>query len=135
MVECTGLENQQSRKVLVGSNPTASARLSVGAVIPLVCGLLAGALLAAGCASVPGETLAGESVKREVRDRLYTLARTANPQCRQQRIANTEITQVHRDGKPAEERWTVEQCGQRLHYLVAFPPPPRQSSFSVRPER
>ena len=25
MVECTGLENQQSRKVLVGSNPTASA--------------------------------------------------------------------------------------------------------------
>jgi hypothetical protein len=25
VVECTGLENQQSRKVLVGSNPTASA--------------------------------------------------------------------------------------------------------------
>ena len=27
MVECTGLENQQSRKVLVGSNPTASATI------------------------------------------------------------------------------------------------------------
>ena len=26
MVECTGLENQQSREVLVGSNPTASAK-------------------------------------------------------------------------------------------------------------
>lgn len=27
VVECTGLENQQSRKVLVGSNPTASATI------------------------------------------------------------------------------------------------------------
>jgi hypothetical protein len=39
VVECTGLENQQSRKVLVGSNPTASAMLSntgIYAATPLV---------------------------------------------------------------------------------------------------
>ena len=135
MVECTGLENQQSRKVLVGSNPTASARLPAMALMSAMSAVLAGLLMMSGCASVPGETLASEGLKRSVRDRVFILARSADPQCRQQKVVNTEVLEVHRDGKAAEERWTVEQCGQRLNYVVSFPPAPRASSFSVRPER
>jgi hypothetical protein len=101
----------------------------------VVSAVLAGAVMLSGCASVPGETLAGEGLKRSVRDRVLTLARGTDPQCKQQKLSNTEVLEVHRDGKAAEERWTVEQCGQRLHYVVSFPPAPRASSFSVRPER
>ncbi len=39
MVECTGLENQQSRKVLVGSNPTASATVLLLRLAPSTLGI------------------------------------------------------------------------------------------------
>ena len=141
MVECTGLENQQSRKVLVGSNPTASANSSkpmISAARRLVLGLtrfIPVGLFVASCAHVPGETLASWSLKRQVSERVLAQASSAAPQCRQQKIANTEIVEVHPDGKPAVERWTVDQCGRRSHYRVYFPPAGRGSGFSVQAEK
>ena len=153
MVECTGLENQQSRKVLVGSNPTASAIssktmissalrfLSAGArarVKTVVLGLLLASsvgLFVTSCAHVPGETLTSWRMKREVSERVLAQASSAAPQCKQQKIVNTEILEVHPDGKPALELWTVDQCGRRSHYRVYFPPSGRGSGFSVQAER
>jgi len=96
---------------------------------------LAAALLLSGCAGVPGETLAGSGVQRNIRDRILVLARTADPQCKNPKISATEVLEVHRDGKSAEERWTVEQCGRRIHHLVVFPPAPHNANFSVRPAK
>ena len=140
MVECTGLENQQSRKVLVGSNPTASANFlkpMISTARRLVPGLTLFILvvLFVGCAHVPGETLTSWSLKRQVSERVLAQASIAAPQCRQQKISNTEIAEVHSDGKPALEIWTVEQCGRRSHYRVYFPPTGRGSGFSVQAER
>ena len=130
MVECTGLENQQSRKVLVGSNPTASATL-----------LLAGGLLAVvltACTSIPGESMAHRSIQRDVREKVLAQARAADPQCKQPRIGNTEILDVYADGRSSQELWSVEGCGRRLNYLVGFPPKRDTGTsmgFTVRPER
>ena len=128
MVDCTSLENWQSRKALVGSNPTASA-----IAVVLTAWL-------AGCTSIPGESTAPRRVQQDVNDRVLALARAADPQCRQQRVTQTEMVNVHGDGATAEEVWTVTTCGQRLRYIVTFPPKrgPTGGSvtgFSVRPER
>ena len=95
-------------------------------------------LLLAACTTVPGETMSSGGMQRDVRERVLALAKQEAPQCRTQSIANTEMLEVHPDGKTAEELWTVEQCGRRLDYVVSFPPRrPTGTSlgFSVRPER
>ena len=77
-------------------------------------------------------------LRGETSDRVLALAKKTDPQCRQQSIANTEMLEVHPDGKAAEELWIVEQCGRRMRYVVSFPPKrPTGTSlgFSVRPER
>ena len=92
-------------------------------------------LILTSCATVPGETLTSWRLKREVSDRVLAQASSAAPQCKQQKITNTEIVEVHADGKPAAERWTLDQCGRRRHYLVYFPPTGRGAGFSVQPEK
>jgi hypothetical protein len=95
------------------------------------------ALLAA-CTSVPGETTAPRTMQRDVTQRVLDLARKAEPDCKQQKIATTEILEVRSDGQSAEELWTVEQCGRRSGYVVSFPPqrgPSRSLGFSVRAAR
>jgi hypothetical protein len=90
------------------------------------------------CSSVPGETMSSGGMQRDVRDRVIAMARAADPQCRQQKIINTEMLEVHPDGKSAEELWTVEQCGRRVDYVVSFPPrraAGKSLGFSVRPQR
>jgi hypothetical protein len=94
--------------------------------------LLIPALLLAACASVPGETLTGSRLKREVRERLVADSARAAPQCRQQKVLNTEIVEVHPDGKAAVERWTLDECGARSEYRVYFPPTGRGTGFSIR---
>ena len=93
---------------------------------------LAAALSA--CGSVPGETLASGSVRREVTRRVLADATAAAPTCRNQRIADTEVVEVHPDGKVAAELWTVEQCGTRLQYRVLFPAAGRATTVQVRRE-
>lgn len=91
------------------------------------------ALAGAACSSVPGESAATGSVQRQVRERVLSLSRAADPQCRQHKVITTEMLDVHSDGRPSEELWTVDQCGKRVNYLVTFPPK-RATGFSVRPE-
>ena len=94
------------------------------------------AVLVGACANIPGETLAPSGLQGEIRDRIYAHARGVDPQCRQQKIANTEVLELHAGGKVAEERWTLENCGQKLVYVVSYPPRPTGGAqFQVRPER
>ena len=100
----------------------------------LIVAMLAGAVAAAvsACASVPGETLASGAVGRDVTRRVLADANAAAPTCRSQRIADTEVLEVHPDGKVAAERWTVEQCGTRLHYRVTFPAAGKATPVQIR---
>jgi hypothetical protein len=92
--------------------------------------------LLSACTTVPGETTAPRALQRDVSERVLTLARKAEPECKQHKITTTEILEVRSDGQSAEELWTVEQCGRRVNYIVGFPPqrgPSRSVGFSVRP--
>jgi hypothetical protein len=94
------------------------------------------AVLVGACANIPGETLAPSGLQSEIRDRIYVHARGIDPQCRQQKIDNTEVLELHAGGKVAEERWTLENCGRKLAYFVSYPPRPTGGArFQVRPER
>ena len=108
---------------------TASARLA-GGIIVLLTAL-------AGCSSVPGETTVSHGVQREVRERVLSQARQADPGCKQPKVSTTEMLDVRSDGQSAQELWIVEACGRRLNYVVTFPPRKSgsASAFSVRPER
>ena len=100
--------------------------------------VLAGAVLCTACTSIPGETDAPRALQSSIQERVLGLARTADPQCKQQKISTTEMLQVFPDGRSAEELWVVESCGRRLNYVVGFPPKRAGGSaigFSVRPER
>jgi hypothetical protein len=87
-------------------------------------------LMLAACASVPGETLAPYGVKRDVSNRLLAEVARSKPSCRQPKIVETEVMELHGDGKVAVERWTVDRCGERVHYRISFAskgsPPPVQ---------
>ena len=95
---------------------------------------LALALLLAGCSSVPGETMTSRGVQSDVRQRLLERARNSDPQCRQPRVTNTEVIDVHSDGRPAGELWSLDVCGKRVDYLVSFPAK-KGPGFSVREDR
>ncbi|HEV7800721.1 MAG TPA: hypothetical protein VGP15_06570, partial [Burkholderiales bacterium] len=86
------------------------------------------------CSWVPGETLASGGVKRDIGRRVLAQANSASPGCKNQRIADTEVLELHPDGKVAAERWIVEQCGQRLNYRVVFPVNGTASAILVRAE-
>ena len=129
MVECTGLENRQSRKVLVGSNPTASAIAAFAAL--LTSSVLTGCLHFGG---MPGETHTDGRRSRQIAAQVIEHAGKEVPGCRLPKVTDTELVDVHGDGKIASERWTVTACGQRVRYLVTFPPTGRGTGFVVRPD-
>jgi hypothetical protein len=91
-------------------------------------------LALAACTSVPGETLTSGGRQRDIAERVLAQSARANPQCKQRRIADTEVVELHPDAKPAVERWSVEECGRRVHYRVTLPPTGKGSAFSVRAE-
>lgn len=95
--------------------------------------LVVGAALA-GCSSVPGETLAPWGVRRDVAARVLDQASRAQPGCRNPRIVDTEVLELHGDGKVALERWVVEQCGSRVNYRVTFPSGTKATTALVKPE-
>jgi hypothetical protein len=96
-----------------------------------------GALLIGACTNIPGETLAPHGLHGEIRDRIYAHARSIDPQCRQQKIANTEVVELHPAGKVAVERWTLENCREKLGYIVSYPARATAggAQFQVQPER
>jgi hypothetical protein len=97
--------------------------------------IIAASWLVGGCSSVPGETLSSGGVQREVRDRVLAAAKSKRPDCRQQKIADTEIVDLHPDGKAAVELWIVEQCGQRVRYFVTFPPKGRGTAIQLQEQK
>jgi hypothetical protein len=88
-----------------------------------------------GCTQVPGETLTSGALQREVKARVLSLAASAARECKRYTIIGTEVLELHPDGKVSTERWTVERCGERVHYRVNLPPSTGGSSFVVSPER
>ncbi len=111
--------------------PLTRVRPSWSVPLVLTCVL---ATASPGCSSVPGETLTSGGVGREIGRRVLEQARSATPECKSQRISDTEVQELHPDGKVAAERWTVEQCGTRLHYRVLFPPNGKPAGIRVQPE-
>ena len=101
----------------------------------ITCAVSTVTLIIAGCLAVPGETLLSGSRQREVRDRVLAAAKSAKPECRLQKVTDTEIAELHGDGKVALERWTVEQCGEKVRYRVSQPPTGRGTGFLVHPEK
>ena len=88
-----------------------------------------------GCGHVPGETLTSGSLQREVKARLLSLAAKGKPECTRYSVTDTEVLELHGDGKVSAERWTVDRCGERIHYRVNLPPSRGGSSFVVSPDR
>ena len=107
-----------------------------GAGFPGRAGLctLGALLVLSGCASVPGETLAPASVRRDVSAKILARAAQAKPECRRVRIVDTEVLEVHADGKVAAERWSVERCDERVNYRVSFPPTGNRGAVQVHSE-
>lgn len=95
-------------------------------------------LFVAGCSilgpDIPGETLTSRAQKRAIRDRVLELSQEARPDCRRRELTETEVLDLHPDGKVAVERWTVTQCGERARYIVTLPPTGRGTGFVVKPE-
>ena len=103
----------------------------IAKAITSLCALFLGA-----CAVMPGETLAPRGLHGDIRDRIYAHARSIEPQCREQKIVNTEVLELHPGGQVAEERWTLENCRRKLVYVVSYPPTPKAGGrFQVQPER
>lgn len=95
-----------------------------------------GALFMGACTVMPGETLAPRGIQGDIRDRIYAHARSIEPQCREQKIVNTEVLELHPGGQIAEERWTLENCRRKLVYVVSYPPAAKAGArFQVQPER
>jgi hypothetical protein len=86
------------------------------------------------CSSVPGETLAPWGVRRDVASRVLEQASQAKPPCRNPRIVDTEVVELHGDGKVALERWVVERCGSRVNYRVTFPSGTKATTPLIKPE-
>lgn len=99
-------------------------------------GILMVVVLAAlgGCASVPGETLGSRAAQSEARTRVLALSNRSAPQCARQRITDTEVVDLHPNGKVAAESWTVDRCGERARYHVSFSPSGRVSDVRASAE-
>ena len=60
----------------------------------------------------------------------------ADKKCKQRKVVNTEVIEVRPDGKPGVERWTVDRCGAKVNYRIAFKAGPRGgTNFSVELEK
>jgi hypothetical protein len=83
---------------------------------------------------MPGETLAPAAVRRDVSAKLVARASQAKPDCKRVRVSNTEVLEVHPDGKAAAERWSVERCDDLVHFVVTFPQGGKPGGVLIRPE-
>ena len=83
---------------------------------------------------MPGETLASASVRRDVSAKVVARASQGKPDCKRVRIADTEVLEVHPDGKVAVERWTADRCDERVHFRVTFPGTGHPGAVLIRSE-
>ncbi len=81
-------------------------------------------------------TEAMATLRRDVASMVLVLDTAADKECQQRKIASTEVVQTRAGGAPALERWTVDQCGRPVTYLVTLSPSPRGGAdFQVSLER
>lgn len=72
------------------------------------------------------------SVRRDVSARVLDQAGREKPECKRLKLVDTEVLEVHPDGKVAEERWTVDRCDERVGFRVGYPA--RAGAASVKRE-
>jgi hypothetical protein len=61
------------------------------------------------------------SVRRDVSAKVLDQAGQGTPACKRVKIVDTEVLEVHPDGKVAAERWTVDRCDTRIAFRVGYP--------------
>jgi hypothetical protein len=66
--------------------------------------------------------------------RVLALANAGRPDCKRAKVVDSEILEVHGDGKPAAERWVVDRCDERVGYRVSFPATGSRAPIQVRPD-
>ena len=93
------------------------------------------ALVTTSCAHVPGETLTSGTRQHAISGQVLDLSKQARPDCRRHNVTDSEIVDLHPDGKVAIERWTVTRCGERARYVVTLPGTGRGTGFLVKPEK
>jgi hypothetical protein len=88
------------------------------------CVLLLGSLLAlAGCldpTDFPGS--AEEQMKEKVSKMVLLYDDALNDQCDSRKVVKTAAIKINADGYPDSERWTVDQCGKTVNYIVTYKP-------------
>ena len=86
-------------------------------------------LLSAGCATtqLPGETIAGSSLQRDVLRWVNVLS--SDEKCPHPKVVNTEMIELPKDARSSDarwvERWTLDRCGTLTSYTIEFTLDPR----------
>jgi len=84
--------------------------------------LLLGSLLAlAGCfdpSDFPPSP--DERLKETVNKMVLLYDDSLNDQCDNRKVVKTAAIKVNSDGHPDSERWTVNQCGKTVNYIVNY---------------
>lgn len=86
--------------------------------------------------SAQGGSSASPVLQRNVTQTVMIADMAIDRECRQRKVAGTEVIEVSADGKSGTERWTLERCGKLVTYRVTFSPSSRGGTdFSVRFEK
>ena len=91
----------------------------------------------AGCATVPGNTVASPTLQRDTLQTILALDAAEDQGCNQRKLVKTDIIKGPAVGdKMVVERWTLDRCGKMVPYTVTFTPSPRGGTdFRVWEER
>ena len=79
--------------------------------------LLGGVLALGGCSDTPELLLQQRVTKMTL---LYDEALAE--QCMDRKVQKTAVIKVAPDGHPASERWTIDQCGKSVNYIITYWP-------------
>ena len=87
--------------------------------------VLATGLPMAGCATIPGKTVASPTLQSDVSQMIIALDGAEDAGCKQRKLVNTEVVSVNPGGNSATERWTLDRCGKLVNYRVVLTQSPR----------
>jgi len=85
--------------------------------------LLGGVLVLGGCYDPsdfngPPELL----LKQKVTKMALLYDESLAEQCTDRKVQKTAVIKVGPDGHPASERWTIDQCGKSVNYIITYTP-------------
>ena len=61
-----------------------------------------------------------ERLKETVNKMVLLYDDSLNDQCVDRKVVKTAAIKVNSDGHPDSERWTVDQCGKTVNYIVNY---------------